>query len=352
MTQVFKNRAFVYTATTGTGTITLGSAVLGYQTFGDAGVADTNTVRYLILDDNDAWEIGTGTYTASGTTLARSVEESSNSDALLDLSGNASVAVIIDAADITSLLSNLFENPLFLRERSAASADQAAYGQLWVKNSTPNELWFTDDAGNDHRISELPAASFSEGDILYHDGTGLQRLAKGSAGQFLKQNSGETAPEYDGAFTWAYSATYNPLVLLIDLLNVPSWVTTIRFAYSDIRFDASNSPTLQLGTASGLETTGYASHTSTIDGTVTGTASITTAILCGYGDTNGQSGHIDLTLIDGNTWAWSGTDARDATSANSMSAGYKTLADTLTRIRISGNGGGGFTSGALRIGWM
>jgi len=152
MANVFVNRAFVYTATTGTGTITLGSPVSGYQSFADAGVADTNTVRYLIIDDSAAWEIGTGTYTASGTTLARSVEESSNSDALLNLSGNATVSVIVDAADITSLLSNLFENPLFLRERSAAASDQAAYGQLWVKNSTPNELWYTDDAGNDYHV--------------------------------------------------------------------------------------------------------------------------------------------------------------------------------------------------------
>lgn len=169
MTQVFVNRAFVYTATTGTGAITLGSPVSGYQSFADAGVADTNTVRYLIIDDSAAWEIGTGTYTASGTTLARSVEESSNSDALLDLSGNATVSVIVDAADITSLLSNLFENPLFLRERSAAASDQAAYGQLWVKNSTPNELWFTDDAGNDYKVLDAVATGGGSDKIFWEN---------------------------------------------------------------------------------------------------------------------------------------------------------------------------------------
>ena len=34
------------------------------------------------------------------------------------------------------------------------------------------------------------------GDILYRDGSGLQRLPKGTAGQVLKMNSGATAPEY------------------------------------------------------------------------------------------------------------------------------------------------------------
>ncbi len=35
-----------------------------------------------------------------------------------------------------------------------------------------------------------------EGDILYHDGTQLVRLPKGTAAQTLKMNAGATAPEW------------------------------------------------------------------------------------------------------------------------------------------------------------
>ena len=87
------------TATTGTGTITLGSASSGFQTFADAGVADGDTIRYVI-EDGTSWEIGSGVYTASGTTLTRSVLESSNSDAALNLSGSATVFVTAVAEDI------------------------------------------------------------------------------------------------------------------------------------------------------------------------------------------------------------------------------------------------------------
>lgn len=92
------NRAKMTTATTGTGTLTLGSAAGGFQSFADAGVADGDTVRYVV-EDGINWEIGTGTYTASGTTLSRTVLESSNSDAALNLTGNALVFVSATEAD-------------------------------------------------------------------------------------------------------------------------------------------------------------------------------------------------------------------------------------------------------------
>ena len=98
------NRAKMITATTGTGSpITLGSAEDGYQSFADAGVADADVVRYVI-EDGTAWEIGTGTYTASGTTLTRTVSESSNADAAINLSGSAVVYVTAAAADIQQVL--------------------------------------------------------------------------------------------------------------------------------------------------------------------------------------------------------------------------------------------------------
>lgn len=96
------NRAKMTTATTGTGTITLGSAVDGYQTFAAAGVSDADVVRYVIEDGNN-WEIGTGTYTASGTTLTRTVLESSNAGAAINLSGSAEVFVTAVTEDIVQL---------------------------------------------------------------------------------------------------------------------------------------------------------------------------------------------------------------------------------------------------------
>jgi hypothetical protein len=79
MAFVVKDRVQETTTTTGTGTLTLGGAVLGFQTF--AIIGDGNTTYYAIADPIAGdWEVGIGTYTASGTTLSRTtVLESSNS---------------------------------------------------------------------------------------------------------------------------------------------------------------------------------------------------------------------------------------------------------------------------------
>jgi hypothetical protein len=65
---ILKDRISETTTTTGTGTLTLGGALSGFQPFSSIG--NTNTTYYCITDTT-AWEVGLGTYSSSGNTLAR-----------------------------------------------------------------------------------------------------------------------------------------------------------------------------------------------------------------------------------------------------------------------------------------
>ena len=70
MALVIADRVRETSTTVGTGTMTLTGAVLGFQTF--AVIGNANTTFYCIANQGTSeWEVGVGTYTASGTTLSR-----------------------------------------------------------------------------------------------------------------------------------------------------------------------------------------------------------------------------------------------------------------------------------------
>ena len=86
MAFVVADRVKETTTTTGTGTITLGGAETNFASFSSV-LSDGDTTYYAIVDDtNNAYEVGLGTFTASGTTLARTtVLASSNSGSAVNL---------------------------------------------------------------------------------------------------------------------------------------------------------------------------------------------------------------------------------------------------------------------------
>ena len=101
------NRAKMGTSTTGTGTVTLGSAETGYLTLAEAGAVNATSYAYL-LEDGDDFEFGNGTYTSSGTTFSRDTVTASKIAGVagttkLTLSGSATLAIVPRVADIVGV---------------------------------------------------------------------------------------------------------------------------------------------------------------------------------------------------------------------------------------------------------
>ena len=86
-------------------------------------------------------------------------------------------------------------------------------------NATSNATYWTKLAAKGTDGTDVGATLTTQGDILYRDGSGLQRLAKGTAGQALKMNTGATAPEW---------GTGGGLVLL-SRQSITSNVTSVDF---------------------------------------------------------------------------------------------------------------------------
>ena len=58
-----------------------------------------------------------------------------------------------------------FGNSIYIAEQATPDADSTGQFQLWVKNTTPNELWGTDDAGSDFQLGTASATNLSLGTV-------------------------------------------------------------------------------------------------------------------------------------------------------------------------------------------
>lgn len=101
MALVLADRVKETTTTTGTGSVTLLGAATGYQSF--AAIGNTNTTYYCIASQTGSeWEVGLGTYSTTGPTLARTtVIASSNAGSLVNFSAGTKDVFVTQPAKRT-----------------------------------------------------------------------------------------------------------------------------------------------------------------------------------------------------------------------------------------------------------
>lgn len=132
MVLVVADRVQETTSTTGTSDYTLLGAETGFQSFG-AVMSDADTTYYAITDDTD-WEVGIGTYSTTGPTLARTTILSSS---------NSNAAVSWSAGTKKIFLSYAAERAVYLDESGDLSVDgttlfvDAANDRVGIGTATP-----------------------------------------------------------------------------------------------------------------------------------------------------------------------------------------------------------------------
>jgi hypothetical protein len=140
MALVVKDRVRETTTTTGTGTITLGGAATGFQSFSVIGNANTTFYTIQLANTNE-WEVGIGTYTSSGTTLSRdTILESSNSGSAVNFSAGSKDVFVTYPAEKAIYLGNL-PTKMVVTKRDTTTADVAlANGFLPVLNRSGSTI--------------------------------------------------------------------------------------------------------------------------------------------------------------------------------------------------------------------
>jgi hypothetical protein len=167
MALVVKDRVKVTSTTTGTGTFTLGSAVLGFQNFSVIG--DGNTTYYTITGvGSSEFEVGIGTFTLSGTTLSRdTILESSNSGSAVNFSaGDKEVFVTYPAerAVYTDAAGTAITPATSSRLGFANLAQGSALSVLGVTgNATADNASIA--AGTDHEVLRRSGTSVAFGAV-------------------------------------------------------------------------------------------------------------------------------------------------------------------------------------------
>jgi hypothetical protein len=140
-----------------------------------------------------------------------------------------------------------------------------------------------------------------------------------------------------------------------DFTGIPTWAKRVTVSVSGVSTNGTSPVIIQIGTSSGIESTGYLGSSGYIQNA---SQSLTAALSAGVylvkdnAATNITHGALTFTLIDAstNTWAFMGVFGNSNNVVPSMVAGSKALAGTLDRVRITTtNGTDAFDAGSVNI---
>lgn len=180
--------------TTGTGAITIGSAVTGFAGVA-AALADGDTFYYSLFavdangNPSGDYEIGCGTYTASGTSFTRDVIfKSSNSNNVVSLSAGTKHVVITAPAEVFAIPSGICQGRLTLTTAvPVTTADVTGATTIYFTpyNGNGVSLW-NGFCWRAYQFAELSVAlgtlsNASNYDVFLYDSSGTLTLAIGPA---------------------------------------------------------------------------------------------------------------------------------------------------------------------------
>jgi hypothetical protein len=132
----------------------------------------------------------------------------------------------------------------------------------------------------------------------------------------------------------------------IDFTGIPSWVKRVTVMFNENSTNGNSNRLVQVGTSSGVTTSGYVSTGSYGAGTTSSTAGFVMWVDLSSFEVSGQ---MVLTTLGSNVWVCSHM-CKIATNQLTFGGGSVTLGGVLDRVRITNvNGTDTFDAGSINI---
>lgn len=188
-------------------------------------------------------------------------------------------------------------------------------------------------------------ASTSAGLIQTADTSGTLQLQSGGTTKFTVDSTGAYGQLQSGTAQATTSGTS------ITFSSIPSWVKRITVIFNGVSLSGTAVGLVRLGTASGIESTGYGGCITYISGTAATTNSQTSGVQFGLGNAaDVLSGVMQIVNISGNIWVSYSNGSLSSSSQTQIASSVKTLSGVLTQLSItSSNGTDTFDAGSINI---
>jgi hypothetical protein len=287
--------------------------------------AANNTANTAISTANTANATANGIAGTANTALANA------NDAVTTANSATSSAA---AANSTANAIAGTANTALTNSITAVSAANTAQSTANTAVSTANTAVSTANTAVTTANAALPLAGGTMTGVITY-ATAQPRLLSGTV------NAGGTTP-------------FNNTLTAVDFTGIPSWVKRITMMLDAVSTSLAGIPTIRIGTASGIENTGYTSGVSNVatssaatqSGVTSGFELVTTGVA-----TYTYAGQYILTNITGNIWILTGSLHVGGTVASQQfTSGRKAVASTLTRIQLTTTAGADtFDGGSVNI---
>jgi hypothetical protein len=212
--------------------------------------------------------------------------------------------------------------------------------------STATTSFTASISGTTMTVSAVASGTIAVGQLI--TGTGV---TAGTTITALGTGTGNT-----GTYTVSASQTVASTTITIvgvDFTGIPSWVKRITVMLNGVSTSSTSLRQVQLGTSSGIETTGYTSSGFGFTGGVNGSSSSTGILLDGQTPNGSLLYNAVMTInkFDSSSWVASSLIAATTGSVSQfMSTGSKSVSGTLDRIRVTTvNGTDTFDAGSVNI---